>query len=58
MGLSEYLQELNKVQLLDPVEEQHLWRAFKEEQDEGARHRLIEAYQPLVFKQALPFSQL
>ena len=58
MGLSEYLQELNKVQLLDPVEEQHLWRAFKEEQNEGARHRLIEAYQPLVFKQALPFSQL
>ena len=58
MELREYLQELNKVQLLDPVEEQHLWRAFKEEQNEGARHRLIEAYQPLVFKQALPFSQL
>ena len=58
MGLNEYLQELNKVQLLAPEEEQHLWRAFKERQDEDARHRLIEAYQPLVFKQALPFSRL
>ena len=58
MGLSEYLQELNKVQLLEPEEEQHLWHVFKEEQDEEARHRLIQAYQPLVFKQALPFSQL
>ena len=58
MELREYLQELNKVQLLQPAEEQRLWLAFKRDEDAGARRQLIEAYQPLVFKQALPFGHL
>ena len=39
-------------------EEAHLWRAYKVDDDEDARRQLIEAYQPLVFKQALPYRNL
>lgn len=58
MRLDQYMKELNRVQLLAPEEEQALWQAFKEERDTAARQRLIESYQPLVFKQAMPFSHL
>lgn len=58
MVLDEYLQELNKVKLLYPDEERELWSAFKLQQDSSARRRIIEAYQPLVFKIAVPFRQM
>ena len=55
MRLEEYLQELEKVELLAPEEEKSLWQAFKERGERAARQRLIESYQPLVFKTALPW---
>lgn len=55
MKIGQYLAELQKVELLDPVKEQALWRAFKEKDDRAARQCLIESYQPLVFKTALPW---
>ncbi len=58
MHLAEYLQELNKVKVLDPHQERQLWHAYKEEHSMEARRRIIEAYQPLVFKTALPFRTL
>lgn len=53
--LERYLSELRKVQMVTPEEEQSLWRAYKEQGDQMARHRLIECYQPLVFKIALHY---
>ena len=58
MQLADYMKELRKVKTLDRAEERALWAAFKERGDECARQRLIESYQPLVFKQAAPFAQL
>lgn len=55
MRLEEYLQELSKIQLLEPEKEHALWTAFKDGQDMDARRLLIESYQPLVFKNAMPF---
>lgn len=55
MRLDDYMQELNKISVLLQEEEAALWRAFKERGDMQARRRLIESYQPLVFKQALPY---
>ena len=55
MRLEEYLRELEKVELLAPEEERRLWQAFKERGERAARQRLIESYQPLVFKTALPW---
>lgn len=46
----EYLRELQKVVLLEPAEEAALWQAYRRGGDVGSRLRLIEAYQPLVFK--------
>ena len=46
----EYLRELQKVALLEPAEEAALWWAYRRGGDAGSRLRLIEAYQPLVFK--------
>ena len=57
MQWQDYIDELKRVKLLEPEEEQELWRRFKAEGDEEARARLIESYQPLVFKQAMPFSR-
>ena len=45
-----YLEELKKVTLLTAEEEQGLWTAYKEKGDILARSKLIESYQPLVFK--------
>lgn len=53
--LDRYLAELRKVQMVTPEEEQTLWRAYKEAGEQAARHRLIECYQPLVFKIALHY---
>jgi RNA polymerase sporulation-specific sigma factor len=47
---AEYLRELQKVALLNQGEETRLWRAYKGRGDHRSRARLIEAYQPLVFK--------
>lgn len=51
--LEDYLQELQKITLLQPDEEAALCQAYKEGGDAGARSRLIEQYQPLVFKEAM-----
>ncbi|MDD6133132.1 MAG: sigma-70 family RNA polymerase sigma factor [Selenomonadaceae bacterium] len=58
MQFEQYIAELSRVRLLEPAREQVLWRKYKEEGDEDARRLLIESYQPLVFKQALPYRQL
>lgn len=50
---SDYLRELQQVALLAPAEEARLWRAYKVRGDGRSRARLIEAYQPLVFKVAM-----
>jgi RNA polymerase sporulation-specific sigma factor len=48
--LSEYLRELQHVALLTPSQEAELWRSYRREGDRSSRQRLIESYQPLVFK--------
>ncbi|WP_041914437.1 sigma-70 family RNA polymerase sigma factor [Selenomonas ruminantium] len=58
MRFAQYVAELQKVKPLDRETEAALWQACKHEGDEAARQRLIEAYQPLVFKQALPYRSL
>ena len=50
---AEYLRELQKVALLRPDEEAGLWQAYKGRGDAGSRARLIESYQPLVFRVAM-----
>ncbi len=50
MMFAEYLRELQKVPLLRPDEEARLWRAYKDRGHVRSRARLIESYQPLVFK--------
>ncbi len=50
---NDYLRELQRVALLAPAEEARLWRAYKTRADARSRARLIEAYQPLVFKVAM-----
>jgi RNA polymerase sporulation-specific sigma factor len=46
----DYLRDLQRVVLLEPVEEAALWQAYRRDGDVESRLRLIEAYQPLVFK--------
>ena len=58
MQLDRYISELNKVKLLAYSEEQELWQAYKEQGSQQARSRLIESYQPLVFKTAEAFLKL
>jgi len=48
--LTQYLKELQRVALLTPGEEQLLWEQYRAHGDIDGRLRLIEAYQPLVFK--------
>jgi len=52
MSLQAYIQELKKITLLEPAQEQRLWVSYKEHGDIDSRQRLIEQYQPLVFKAA------
>ncbi|MBI3998389.1 MAG: sigma-70 family RNA polymerase sigma factor [Armatimonadetes bacterium] len=47
---ADYLRELQKVALLSPAEEADLWQAYRYRGEHAGRQRLIEAYQPLVFK--------
>ena len=56
--MERYLRELSKIKTLEPAEEIGLWQRFKQHQDTSARLRLIESYQPLVFKQALPYRDM
>ena len=58
MRLEEYLKELQKIAVLDPVQEQELWKQFKIHQNIAARQKLIESYQPLVFKAAMPYRDM
>jgi RNA polymerase sporulation-specific sigma factor len=48
--LDHYLRELQRVELLTPPEERALWQAYRHGGDAASRLRLIESYQPLVFK--------
>jgi len=58
MRLDEYLVELQKIKILEPTEERQLWRRFKINQENVARQKLIESYQPLVFKAAMPYRDM
>jgi len=53
MILSQYLAELKHIRLLTAEEEATLWRGYKDGGDLSCRRRLIESYQPLVFKTAM-----
>lgn len=55
---AQYAQELAQVKKLEPEEEKALWQSYKQSGDTTARSRLIESYQPLVFKQAQPYAYL
>lgn len=55
MDLKIYVEELSKIETLELPLEQKLWESYKEAEDREARRMLIEAYQPLVFKQAMQF---
>lgn len=58
MGFEDYLRELKKIDLLGRQEEECLWEAYKQQGNMKARRKLIEAYQPLVFKIATPFRHM
>ncbi|WP_315437209.1 sigma-70 family RNA polymerase sigma factor [uncultured Selenomonas sp.] len=55
---SDYVKKLADVQKLTPTEEGELWRAYKVRGDEAARRRIIESYQPLVFREVMPYRAL
>ena len=55
---ADYVKKLSAVKKLRPDEERALWRAYKEKGDEGARRRINEAYQPLVFREVMPYRAL
>ena len=55
MLFSEYMAALAEVEVLEAPREQELWRLCKKKGDRQARAQLIEAYQPLVCKQAWPY---
>ena len=55
---SDYVKKLSDVQKLTTEEERELWCAYKEHGDEAARRRLIESYQPLVFREVMPYRTL
>lgn len=50
MLFEHYLTELKKIELLTSAEEQQLWQGYKSAGDLECRRKLIEHYQPLVFK--------
>lgn len=53
MDIKIYLQELNKIDILSLEDEVKLWQEFKDNDSLDSRQKLIESYQPLVFKVAL-----
>ncbi|GMB01316.1 sigma-70 family RNA polymerase sigma factor [Pelosinus sp. IPA-1] len=52
MILNQYLKELKKIELLTREEEANLWQEYKEKENLECRSKIIENYQPLVFKVA------
>lgn len=50
-----YLAELKKIKLLSLDEETLLWQDYKEANSLESRRKLIENYQPLVFKTAMNY---
>lgn len=50
MMLNQYLKELKKIHILSREEEEALWRGYKDCGDFDSRSKIIEHYQPLVFK--------
>jgi RNA polymerase sporulation-specific sigma factor len=48
--IHQYLTELSKVRLLSQTDEKILWDKFKTGRSREARQRIIESYQPLVYK--------
>ncbi len=48
--LATYLEALQRIVLLSTEEELQCWRQYRDQDDVESRLRLIEAYQPLVFK--------
>lgn len=55
---SEYMAELEKIELLSLEEEKCLWIAYRVNDDSSARMALIEQYQPLVFKEAYTYRHI
>ena len=55
---SDYVKKLSCVQKLTTEEERELGGAYKERGDAAARRRLIESYQPLVFREVMPYRTL
>ena len=55
MQLQKYMSELSKINILEHDAELILWQSYKVQGDLSARKKLIESYQPLVFKVATPF---
>ena len=53
--LEQYKEFLSRLTLLSLDEEKALWKQYKEEDELGARQRLIENYQPLVFREAMKY---
>ena len=45
-----YMNELSRVRILSPDEETDCWKKYKQYDSVEARARIIEAYQPLVYK--------
>ncbi len=58
MQFEQYVAALQQVKTLSPARERALWKAYKEEGQSEARRLLIESYQPLVFRQAVPYRNL
>lgn len=54
MQFGEYIAAISSIELLAPEEEQRLWQECKAG-DLQARGRLIESYQPLVCREAMPW---
>lgn len=50
MILSQYVKELKKIRMLSREEEETLWTQYKEHDNMDCRSKIIEHYQPLVFK--------
>ena len=57
MDIATYIKELNNIRMLSEAEEKQLWERCAQG-DESSRQRIIEAYQPLVFKTALPYRSM
>ncbi|BEU87212.1 sigma-70 family RNA polymerase sigma factor [Selenomonas sp. TAMA-11512] len=57
MQLQDYMEELKRVALLTRAEEAELWINIRQG-DAAARSKLIESYQPLVFKAAIRLMKL